>query len=61
MTYEEAKKIVHRNPDLYSQMGNCFNFLEIDDILSLPDIEFKKFYTDFVEMAVEINPSLLEN
>lgn len=57
MSYREAKKIVKNHPELVTEMVGVCDF---DWLISCPQEEFNSFYCDYVSMAVENNPSLLD-
>lgn len=57
MDFLNAVEIVLNHPELRTGMAEL---LSNQDVLEIDDYEFEHFYCDFVSMAVENNPSLLD-
>jgi len=58
MDFLTALKIVKNHPELRKDMAELFT--DSISIIDSDDEEFEQFYCDFVSMAVENNPSLLD-
>ncbi len=58
MSYKQAQDIVIKHPELRTQMGSLFE--NAADIMAIPQEKFEAFYTEFVEMAVENFPELID-
>ena len=58
MDFNKACEIVSNHPELRKQMAEMFETSQ--DVINISDVEFEVFYCDFVSLAVENNPTLLD-